>query len=1074
MSKALVRSAVAAFLVSLAATPAPVPDAYTVAFSTYFGGSGFEQVRDVTSDAAGNVYITGGTGSTNFPTTAGAYQRTNKGWFDIFVVKFNPAGQVVWSTLLGGPGYDRAYGIEVDNAGYVYLSGRSGPGFPTTPGVLQTTYQGYYTGSAYGDQNAFIAKLKPDGSGLVWATYFGTAAMNRDFDINRTTGEIWVGSTYEPAGGQAPIPSAWFANGFRKTPVGGDDNVVAKIKSDGTQVLWATYIGGTGNESGKNSLRVDPSGNVHLFTNTSSTDMPVVNAYQPALKGQSDFYLAKIRADGAALLFSTYFGGSDVDWCETHHLALDGSGNVFISGITQSTDLPTTAGAFQRTFGGINGKTNFHATGDGYVAKFSPTGQLLASSYLGGRYGDGAQGLACDGQGNVYFCGGTVSDNLPVTPGAYQSTFRGVEDFMAVKMSADLSQVLYCTYIGSTVYDEGRVCWAESDGTFYMAGESEGTNWPVKNAAQPTYGGGTGDNILVKFVPSATSLPVVSVTATDAAASEPGTDTGTFSISRTGATTTALTVSFAVTGTATSGTDYTSIGTSVTIAAGQTSAVVTVSPLDDTAVEGNETVILTLSANAAYTVGSPSSGTVTIADNDTPPSLPVVSVTATDGSASEPGTDKGTITITRTGATTAALTVAFAVTGTATSGTDYISIGTSAIIAAGQSSAVITISPLDDTAVEGSETVIVTLSANAAYTVGTPSSATVTIADNDSAPTLPVVTVTATDSSASEPGTDKGTFTVTRTGSTAAALAVSFTVGGTATSGTDYSALGSSVTIPAGATSAAVTVSPLDDALPEGNETVILTLSTSAAYTIGTPSSATVTITDNDGAPGLKGEYYSGTNFNTLVLTRTDATVDFSWGAGSPDPLVPADNFSVRWTGRVTPPQTGTYTFYTVTDDGVRLWVNGVLLVDKWVDQGPTEWSGSIALDAGKSYTIEMDYYEHASGAVAQLLWSSASVPKGVVPPAQLLSTTGLPPGGDLDGDGIPDLQDDDRDGDGWTNLDEMTWATDPDDSTSHPAPGTGGHGGGGGGHGGCGLTGLEVIALLGVAALRRRPRPRP
>jgi hypothetical protein len=506
MSNIILRSVCVLGLASLAAAPLQSPP-YTVAFSTYFGGSDYEQIRDVTTDAAGNVYITGGTASTNFPTTAGAYQRTHKGWFDVFVVKFSPSGQLVWSTLLGGPNYDRAYGIEVDNQGYVYLSGRSGPGFPTTAGTLQPTYQGHYTGTAYGDQNAFIAKLKPDGSGLVWSTHFGTGGMNRDFDINRATGEIWVASTYEPSLGQQPFPSAWFASGYRKTPVGGNDNVVAKIKADGTQVLWATFIGGTGDESGKNSLRVDSAGNVLLLTDTTSTNAPVMNAAQSTRHGPQDSYLVKIRADGAALLFATYFGGSDIEWCETHHLAVDGSNNVFISGITHSTDLPTTTGAFQRTFGGINGQTNFHATGDGYVAKFSPTGQLLASTYFGGRYGDCAQGLACDSAGNVYFCGGTVSDNLPATSDAIQSSFRGVEDFMAVKMSPDLTQLLFCTYIGSTVYDEGRVCWADGNGTFYVAGECSGTNWPVVNAAQPAYGGGPMDNVLVKFTASTVSTP---------------------------------------------------------------------------------------------------------------------------------------------------------------------------------------------------------------------------------------------------------------------------------------------------------------------------------------------------------------------------------------------------------------------------------------------------------------------------------------------------------------------------------------------------------------------------------------
>jgi hypothetical protein len=496
-------------LVTAAASAAPMQGspAYTMAWSTYYGGSLFEQIRDITTDAAGNVYITGGTESANYPTTPGAYDRSHNGWFDVFITKFSPSGQVVWSTLLGGPNYDRAYGIEVDNAGYVYVSGRSGPGFPTTAGALQTTYMGYNTGSAYGQQNAFIAKLRPDGSGLVWSTYFGTAGMNRDFDIDRTTGEVVVASTYEPAAGQQPFPSGWFAGKFQSGPSGGTDNVVAKISADGASLVWATYVGGSGNESGKNSLRLDSAGNVLLFTNTNSTDMPVPSGYQTSFRGVQDFYLAKLRPDGSGLVFGTYFGGSDSDWCETHHLAVDSSNNVYISGITHSPDLPTTAGAFQQTFGGINGVTNFHATGDAYVAKFSPSGALLRSTYVGGRYGDCAQGLAVDSQGNVYFSGGTVSDNFPLAGGAVQPTYRGGEDWIAVALAADFSRLLYSSYLGSTGYDEGRTAWCDSNGTFYVAGETAGTNWPVANAAQATYGGGNGDNALAKFVPAASPQP---------------------------------------------------------------------------------------------------------------------------------------------------------------------------------------------------------------------------------------------------------------------------------------------------------------------------------------------------------------------------------------------------------------------------------------------------------------------------------------------------------------------------------------------------------------------------------------
>ena len=365
-------------------------------------------------------------------------------------------------------------------------------------------------------------------------------------------------------------------------------------------------------------------------------------------------------------------------------------------------------------------------------------------------------------------------------------------------------------------------------------------------------------------------LPTVTVSATDAAASEPGTNTGTYTVSRTGATGAALTVNYSMSGTAISGTDYGSLGTSVTIPIGASSATVTLTPIDDAAFENNETAILTLSANAAYTLGSPSAATVTIIDND----LPTVTVTATDAAASEPGTNTGTYTFTRSGATGAALTVNYSMSGTATSGLDYGSLGTSVTIPIGASSATLTLTPNDDVFVEGDETAILTLSTNAAYTLGTPSAATITIGDND----VPTVTVVATDADASEPGTNTGLFTVSRTGLTLSSLTVNFTMSGTATNGTDYGTLGPSVTIPLGASSATITLTPIDDALAEGGgETAILTLSTNATYSIGSPGTATVTIADDDvptvtvsASDAAAAE--AGSDTGTYTLSRTGAT----------------------------------------------------------------------------------------------------------------------------------------------------------------------------------------------------------
>jgi hypothetical protein len=333
-------------------------------------------------------------------------------------------------------------------------------------------------------------------------------------------------------------------------------------------------------------------------------------------------------------------------------------------------------------------------------------------------------------------------------------------------------------------------------------------------------------------------VPVtVTISPTDAGAAEPS-DPGTFTVTRTGSTASSLTVSYTVSGTATPGSDYTALSGTVTIAAGATSAAITVSPKDDADVEVTESVVVTLTAGSGYTVGLFRVATVFIADND----APTVTIEETRDAA-EPS-DPGTFTVRRTGSTSASLDVSYAVSGTATAGTDYTTLSGSVTIAAGASSATITVTPIDDMSVEGDETVIATLSADPDYTVGSPNSVAVTIKDDDSA-TLPTVTIEATDSQAAEPN-DPGAFTVTRTGSTTADLIVFYTPSGSATNGTDYAALSGSLTIPAGQASATITVAPIDDNVAEGPETVVLTLSTNAFYTVGSPSTATVTIADND------------------------------------------------------------------------------------------------------------------------------------------------------------------------------------------------------------------------------------
>ncbi len=221
---------------------------------------------------------------------------------------------------------------------------------------------------------------------------------------------------------------------------------------------------------------------------------------------------------------------------------------------------------------------------------------------------------------------------------------------------------------------------------------------------------------------------------------------------------------------------------------------------------------------------------------------------------------------------------------------------------------------------------------------------------------------------------------------------------------------------------------------------------------------------------GATGEYYDNIDFTGFALVRTDARIDFPWGTGAPATGMGADGFSVRWTGRLQPLYSQTYTFYTNSDDGVRLWVSGQALVDNWTDHGPTEDSGTIALTAGQLYDFTLEYYDNTGGAVIQLLWSSASQAKGVIPQAQLYlldadgdgmadaaeAALGLnPAAGDQDADGITDGLND-WDGDGTNNQTEVAAGSPP----GLPG-GAGGTGSSSGGSGGCGATGLEALLLL-------------
>ncbi|MCA2682545.1 MAG: hypothetical protein IM501_01110 [Microcystis sp. M046S2] len=359
------------------------------------------------------------------------------------------------------------------------------------------------------------------------------------------------------------------------------------------------------------------------------------------------------------------------------------------------------------------------------------------------------------------------------------------------------------------------------------------------------------------------STSTVTLAVSPSSVTEDGTTNLVYTFTRSGVTTNPLTVNYTIGGTATNGTDYTSIPTSVTFAANSATATVIVDPTADTTVESDETVALTLATGTGYTVGTTTAVTGTILNDD----LPSITLAVSPSSVTDDGTANLVYTFTRSGVTTNALTVNYTLGGTATLNTDYTRTGTTNTItvAANSATATVIVDPTADTTVESNETVALTLATGTGYTVGTPNAATGTILNDD----LPSITLAVSPSSVTEDGTANLVYTFTRSGVTTNALTVNYTLGGTATNGTDYTSIPTSVTFAANSATATVIVDPTADTTVEPDETVALTLATGTGYTVGTPNTVTGTITNDDTSVTLAVSPTSVTEDGTANLVYT-------------------------------------------------------------------------------------------------------------------------------------------------------------------------------------------------------------
>jgi beta-propeller repeat-containing protein len=423
----------------------------TLFYSTYLGGSGRQESYDIAVDSVGNAYVTGFTSSTDFP-TANPLQGNNGGGQDAFVTKLNAAGAaLVYSTYLGGNGLDIGQGIAVDAAGNAYVTGQTTSSNFPRENPFQSSFSGFI--------DAFVTKLNAAGDALVYSTYLGGGSLDTGQGIAvDSAGNAYVtGFTISPNFPTTP--------GSIQTAFGGNtDAFVTKLNAAGAAPVYSTYLGGSGDDNGT-SIALDSSANAYVTGVTNSTDFPTANPLQASNGGGQDAFVTKLNAAGAALLSSTYLGGSQGD--AANSIALDAAGNAYVTGSTAG-DFPT-ASPFQAIYGGGT---------DAFVAKLNLTDNALVySTYLGGSGLDVGQGIAVDSAGTAYVAGHTNSPNFPTTADGIQTAFGGNTDAFVTKLNAAGSAPVYSTYLGGSGDDKGTRIALDPSANAYVTGFTASTDF---------------------------------------------------------------------------------------------------------------------------------------------------------------------------------------------------------------------------------------------------------------------------------------------------------------------------------------------------------------------------------------------------------------------------------------------------------------------------------------------------------------------------------------------------------------------------------------------------------------------
>lgn len=495
-------------------------------YSTYLGGSGNDSSNGIAVDDSGNAYLTGFTQSADFPT-----QNPLQGFGgqqNAYVTEINAAGTaLVFSTYLGGSGYDSGNAVAVDPSGNIYLTGYTGSADFPTFNPLQANLNGNF--------NAFVVELGPGGSAPVFSTYLGGSIQDGGFGIALDkNGYIYItGSADSP---DFPVLNA--IQPVNGNPQQGYGNAfVSKINPGGASLAYSTFLGGSGFDSGT-GIAVDGNGGAYVSGYTGSLNFPTVNPFVSALGGQQNGFITEVNPAGTAWTFSTYWGGSGTDQCTA--IALDPSGDIYAVGGTNSPNFPT-QNAVQPAL--LNTITN------AFVSEFAPGGSsIIYSTYLGGTgntlygYGDSANGLAVDASGDAYVAGYTGSADFPTVNPIQSSLLTTYFSVFLTVVAPQGGSYLFSTYLGGTYAEVGTGAALDSTGDVYLTGYTYSSDFPTVNPIQANLGGATDafaleiSQAFLTSTPTVTATPTVTfsptVTATPTASNTP-TVTSTFTFTPT-------------------------------------------------------------------------------------------------------------------------------------------------------------------------------------------------------------------------------------------------------------------------------------------------------------------------------------------------------------------------------------------------------------------------------------------------------------------------------------------------------------------------------------------------------------